>query len=239
MQTNAFDSLRRTARGAGLWYLALGLFGMVGFLFLRPELFVLDDAAKTAQNLATRESLARLVVAFEIAVVVAQAAAALWFYKLLRAFDEAAAFGTAAFGIANAILILASALATSLAISVATGALVAPGGDVTAGVALFSAMSAGAWSVGGVFFGLWLIPMGHATLHSGQMPRGLGVVLMVGGIGYVLSAVVGHGVVGAPVWLKDVLTIPATIGEFWMIGFLLAVGVRKPASTRMSALAAA
>ena len=31
----------------------------------------------------------------------------------------------------------------------------------------------------------------------------------------------GNGVVDAPSWLVEGLTIPATVGEFWMIGYLL------------------
>jgi hypothetical protein len=223
-------SLRRTARGTGVWYLLVGLTGMAGFLVLRPQLFV-DDGVKMAAALAERESMARLVVALEIAVCVTQAAAAVWFYKLLSAFDRTDGFSTAAFGLANALLVLVSAAATSLAISVATGALVAPGGDVVGGVALFSAVSSSAWSLGGVFFGLWLIPMGHAAFRSGHMPRALGIVLMVGGVGYVASALVGHGLVAAPTWLRDGLAIPATVGEFWMIGWLLVVGVRSRSSS--------
>ncbi|HMO10213.1 MAG TPA: DUF4386 family protein, partial [Actinotalea sp.] len=71
------------------------------------------------------------------------------------------------------------------------------------------------------------IPMGHAARTSGRMPAVLGWLLVGGGAGYVLSAFVDLGVAGAPAWLVDGLTLPATVGEFWMIGYLLAVGVRR------------
>ena len=53
---------------------------------------------------------------------------------------------------------------------------------------------------------------------------------MVGGSGYLLSAFV---VQLAPNWaaLGDVLTIPATVGEVWMVGYLLVIGVRHKAIT--------
>ena len=50
---------------------------------------------------------------------------------------------------------------------------------------------------------------------------------MVGGVGYILSALVGYGITDAPSWLYEGLTIPASIGEFWMIGYLLVVGIRS------------
>ena len=58
------------------------------------------------------------------------------------------------------------------------------------------------------------------------------VVLSAGGVGYIASAFVEYAF-DAPTWLGDALTIPATIGEFWMIGYLLVIGLR-PAAERPS-----
>ena len=46
---------------------------------------------------------------------------------------------------------------------------------------------------------------------------------MIGGVGYLLSAFVAQLAPGLPV-LAEVLVIPATVGEFWMIGYLLLWG---------------
>lgn len=82
------------------------------------------------------------------------------------------------------------------------------------------------WSVAGLFFGLWLIPMGYVAATSGRLPKGLGLTLIVGGGGYLVSAFLANGLAKAPSWLVDGLTLPATFGEFWMIGYLLFVGIR-------------
>ncbi len=85
-------------------------------------------------------------------------------------------------------------------------------------------ISANFWQVGNLYFGLWLIPMGWCVLHSRWMPRLLGWILVVGGAGYVANAFVGFVAPGAgPIW--GLLVMPATVGEFWMIGHLLARGV--------------
>jgi hypothetical protein len=84
-----------------------------------------------------------------------------------------------------------------------------------------------AWGVGALFFGLWLVPMGYIAAGSGLMPEWLGRILMIGGLGYLVSAFVSYGFARAPGWLVEGLTVPATIGEFWMIIYLLAVGVRR------------
>jgi hypothetical protein len=43
-----------------------------------------------------------------------------------------------------------------------------------------------------------------------------------------VSAFVEYAV-DAPTWLVDALAIPATVGEFWMIAYLLVVGIRPAA----------
>ncbi len=82
-------------------------------------------------------------------------------------------------------------------------------------------MSDAVWAVSAVFFGLWLIPMGTAVLRTGLMPQPLGWVLIAGGIGYILNAFLP----------LDALTVAASIGEFWTIGYLLLFGVRRTPST--------
>ncbi len=61
----------------------------------------------------------------------------------------------------------------------------------------------------GLFFGLWLIPMGWCVLRSYRMPRPLGWTLVAGGIGYVLSPFVGY-LAPAAETATLVLVLPAT-----------------------------
>ena len=70
--------------------------------------------------------------------------------------------------------------------------------------------------------------MGSCVLRSGWMPRPLGWVLVGGGIGYVLSAFIRYLAPEAQV-VADALAYPATVGEFWIIIYLLAIGVRRRA----------
>jgi hypothetical protein len=83
-----------------------------------------------------------------------------------------------------------------------------------------------------VFFGLWLIPMGHGAAASGRMPKALGWTLIAGGAGYIVSSLLANGIAGTPSWLVDGLAIPSAVGEFWMIGYLLFVGIRPPIDSR-------
>lgn len=225
------SSLKSTARITGWLYLGVGITGMLGFLLIRPEIEVADDAVATMANLVAREGLARLGIALELLVVLTQALVAVWFFKLFRSVSTTAAGSLAAFGLINSTAILGSAVFLVTALAVALDPALAPGGGAAGTVQLMYEISGAFWGVGALFFGLWLIPMGYLVVVSRWMPRPLGWILISGGVGYVLSAFVVYVVPDAPGGLELALTMLATVGEFWMIGYLLTKGVRNgPAS---------
>ena len=222
--------LMRTARTTGLLYLTFFVFGILGTLVVPAQLFVDGDAQATLANLVGNESLARLAIALELAIVVTQALTALWFFKLFRGVDAFAAGSLAAFGLVNAVAILTSAAVLASALDVAQDASLATAGGSAATVQLLYVGSGHLWGVAGVFFGLWLVPMGWLVLRSGWLPRLLGWVLMVGGVGYVLSAFATYLLDGSEL-VPQLLTIPATIGELWIMGYLVVLGVRHHTAT--------
>ena len=219
------DALRRIARGTGIAYLALAVTGMLGFLIIRPRLFVPEDPAVTLANLQAGDTLARWGIALELGVVLTQALAAVGFFRLFRTVNATAAGAVAAFGLVNSAAVLGSAamLAAARSVAAAPAGVADPAGLVQA----LYRVSDGFWAGGNLFFGLWLIPMGYLVVTSGWMPRLLGQVLVVGGVGYTLSGFVLVLVPAAPGWLEQVLVAPATVGELWMVGYLLVRGIRR------------
>jgi hypothetical protein len=209
----------------GLLYLGLTIAGLVGFLIIRPHLFAAGDAGATLAHLLDQQSLARTGIALELLVVLTQALVAVWFFRLFRGVDPFAAGCIAAFGLVNAVAILVSAALLAAALDVAR----APFGDPAATTQLLYTVSGNVWGVSNLFFGLWLIPMGWCVLRSRWMPRPLGWILMGGGVGYVLSAFVTYLVPQASA-LAEALPYLATIGELWMVGYLLIRGVSRRAS---------
>ena len=217
-------ALTHTARWTGVAYLALAAFGMAGFLLIRPQLYIPGDADATLAALHAHAALAHLALVLEVGIVAAQALAALGFYALFRQDRPDAAFGVAAFGMANAAAILGSAAMMTTAVGIAE--VPARAADAAATVAMLFQISQGFWTAGGLFFGLWLIPMGVYVLSTSRMPRALGWLLVGGGAGYIAGTAIGLGWTGAPSWLVDALPLPATAGEFWMIAYLLIRGIR-------------
>lgn len=220
---NNQSSLIKTARIAGIWYLLLAIGGVGGFMIFHPKVYVSNDAAQTLVNLVEEEFMARIRLLFELLIVVSQALAAVWFYRLFRNINEWAAWALGVWGTVNSVIILVSAVSMGAALEVAGSAMTID--DKVVLVQLLQQFIANAWGVGGLFFGLWLIPMGYVVTSSKCMPAWLGRVLMIGGAGYLLGTFLNYfGVEGD--WL-GALVIPATVGEFWMIVYLLVFGIRN------------
>ncbi len=212
-----------TARITGIWYLMLAISGMAGFLLLHSRVYVAGDPSMTLTNLIEQETLARWRLVFESLIVLSQVLAAVWFYKLFKDIHHVAAWSLAVWGTVNAIAIMISAMAMGGALDIAHDTALAVN-EKTLMIQFFSQFIKHAWRVGSLFFGLWLIPMGYIVVRSRCMPVWLGRILILGGSGYILSAfMLFMGVQGT--WI-NILTIPATVGEFWMIGYLLLFGIR-------------
>lgn len=219
----------RTARTTGLFYLGLAVTGALSYVFIRNQLFVAGDPGATLANLTQHEFLARLGIVAEMGVVITQALVALWFYRLFARVNTFAAGAIAAFGLVNAVAILGSAALLGTALDASQDAALSASGGAAATVQLLYVVSGHLWAIGGIFFGLWLIPMGWLARRSGWMPSVLGWVLMIGGVGYVLSAFLDYLISDADMVLS-LLTMPATIGELWMVGYLCVLGVRRSIS---------
>jgi hypothetical protein len=215
--------LINTARLTGLWYLILAISGLFGFLIFHPQIFVTDDPQKTLNNLINLGPVSRVRLLFELVIIVSQALAAVWFYKLFCEINKWAATVLGIWGTVNAVVIIVSAIAMNSAIEIANSSLpnLQEKGIM---IQLLGQLITNAWLVGGLFFGLWLMPMGFIVISSGRMPNWLGRILFIGGIGYILQTIVICAGVQSP--YSDILVIPATVGEFWMIGYLLIYGIR-------------
>ncbi len=207
----------------GLWYLILGVSGILGFMIFHPQIYIANEPEKTLANLMEKESIARIRLLFELVIVISQALAAVWFYKLFKNSNEWGAYTLSIWGMMNSAVIMVSAISMGTVLEVASSPVLSFSDKVSM-VFILEQLMTNAWGVGGLFFGLWLIPMGYVVVTSKSMPLWLGRTLIIGGIGYLISTFIKY--MGFTNPYLDVLIIPATIGEFWMIGYLLWFGVR-------------
>ncbi|WP_372735192.1 DUF4386 domain-containing protein [Nocardioides sp.] len=224
--------LTRTARITGLLYLGLAITGGLGFLAIRPQLYDAGDPAATLSNVLDHELLARTGIALELGTVLTQALVAVAFFALFRSVNTLAAGAVAAFGMVNAVAIMVGSGVLLHGVQSAAGDVTVP--DPQAVLQSAYAIDEQLWLVGGLFFGLWLIPMGWLVLRSGWMPAPLGWILIAGGVGYVLATLLEVLFPDLPV-VADLLPLLATVGELWIISYLLVRGVRETAHTPVAA----
>lgn len=215
--------LIKTARMTGIWYLLMAISGILGFMVFHSQIFVSGNPEQTLTNLIELESTARNRLLLEFAIVLSQALTAVWFYKLFKDSYEWEAWTLGIWGMVNALAIMISAISIASAIGVANSDISAMEDKIVL-IEIFQNIISNAWGIGGLFFGLWLFPMGSIVIKSKRMPVWLGRVIIVGGIGYVLSTLIQYA--GIDFSFNKYLTLPATIGEFWMIGYLLIFGIR-------------
>jgi Domain of unknown function (DUF4386) len=67
----------------------------------------------------------------------------------------------------------------------------------------------------------WLIPIGYVAIRSALLPRVLGWLLIIGGAGYIVGALLENALLDPPTALVNALLAPATIAELGTIVYLL------------------
>lgn len=228
---NENKSLIKTARITGLWYLMMAITGILGFMVFHSQIIVSGNPEQTLTNLVALESTARIRLLLEFAIVVSQALTAVWFFKLFKDNYEWEAWTLGIWGMVNALAIMISAISIASAIGIANSDISAMEDKVLL-IQVLQHIISNAWGIGGLFFGLWLLPMGYIVVKSKRLPIWLGRVLILGGIGYLVSTVLRYA--GIDFSFNRFLMLPATIGEFWMIGYLLIFGIRPDNEVKLN-----
>jgi hypothetical protein len=72
---------------------------------------------------------------------------------------------------------------------------------------------------------LWLVPLGYLASRSRMFSKALGVVLIVGGVCYLVDTLAPFLVPDVGARIQGFLAIPPAIAEIWMVGYLLVKGV--------------
>ena len=183
------NPIQKTARLAGLLYLAIAALAVFGLVYVPAMLLVPGDAAATANNIVASESLFRLGFMSNLITFTVNVFVAVLLYKLLKPVNR---------GIASLMVIL---ILIGLAIGMLNelnqfAALLILGTDhlsaFTAAqsqvlAALFLDLYQHGFNIAHIFWGLWLFPMGYLIFRSGFLPRVIGVLLIVAGLGYLVD----------------------------------------------------
>ena len=223
-------SPKRLARAAGVLYLLVGIFGGFAEGYVDPKIYVAGNAAATAGNVVANAGLVRLGVVSHLLDGTFFVFLAMTLYILLRHVHQSVARAMVILVALAAGIICLNAVFQFEGLRVATGAvsmtaLGAAGSNAI--VLLLLDMQHYGTLVAQVFFGLWLVPIGYLAFKSaGWFPKWLGVLLVVGGVCYLVDLL---ALFLAPDFGKQIhgyVIIPSALAEISMVLYLLVFGVR-------------
>ena len=193
MTTKETFNPNKTARVAGYLYLMLFPLGIFGIIYVPSSLIVLGDAATTASNIMANELLYRLSIVTALTLQIVYIFLALALYKLLNPVDKNNA-------VLMVILVLVAApIAMLNELNHIAVLLVLSGSDllttfsldqVQASVPLFLNLHEHGVFIAQIFWGLWLFPMGYLIFKSNFLPLALGILMIIGGFGYLVDSFV-------------------------------------------------
>jgi len=183
------NSPKKTARVAGLLYLLLAGFGAFGILYI-PSLTVPGDAAATAQNIVASESLFRLSLVSGLIGQTAFIFLVLVLYTLLKAVNRNHALFMVILALVSVPITMLNDLNKVAALLILSGAdylTVFTADQLNVQAMFFLDLSEHGVVIAQIFWGLWLFPLGYLVFKSGYLPRILGVLLMIGCLGYLFD----------------------------------------------------
>jgi hypothetical protein len=179
------------ARVAGVLYLVIIAAGLFAEVFVRQRLTVPSDAAATAINILTHESLFRLGIVADLATFVCAIPLTLILYVLLRPVDQNLAFLTVLLNLVQDAIGGVNALNTYTPLQLLGGAryLDVMSREQLEAMALLSlnAHEVG-FAVALLFFGVCCVILGYLLYKSGFFPRILGVLLALAGLAYFVDS---------------------------------------------------
>ncbi len=219
------DPVQRYARIIALLMLLSVIFGGLGESYIPSKIIVSGNAAATASNIVASPMLFRLGFATYLVEAICDVALAVLFYVLLRPVNRNLALFTAFLGLISTTL-YAVAEAFYFAPSI-----ILSGADY---LKTFSPEQLNSLSylslrlfnkIAGlflVFYGLGMVVRGYLIYRSGYLPSVLGVLLAIGGAGFILQTV---ATVLAPQYVSSLLLMPMAVAGLALMIWLFVKGV--------------
>lgn len=188
-RSTPMNSVNKTARLAGLLYLVLALLSAFGLTYVPATLIVPGDAATTAQNIIASESLFRFGFMSNLMTFTVNIFVALLLYKVLKPVSKRAASLMVILilmGLAIAMLNELNQIIALLLLSTDYLSAFTPV-QLQSLALLFLDIYQHGFSLAHIFWGLWLFPMGYLVFKSGFLPKVIGVLLIIAGLGYLVD----------------------------------------------------
>lgn len=222
------------ARVAGISLLLMAAAGIFANFFVIGGLIVPEDPAITANNIAADDFVFRLGVFSFIIVLFLDIVVAWALYILLKQVNKNLALLTAWFRLIYA-AIFGAALFNFLSIlqllneDVYSGAM--EPNQINIQVMMLINEFNNAWTIALVFFGVHLLVLGYLVFKSLFIPKILGILVMLAGLGYLIdnmARILLSNYTDLATIFTLIVIIPGVIGEVALAIWLLVKGKKIP-----------
>jgi hypothetical protein len=220
------NSPQKTARAAAFVFLIIFFLGMSTELFIRPGMIVPGDGAATVENIAASAALFRLSLVSDLIRQVLLMALTLILYILLKPVNKTIAALMVIFYLVCVPISMLNELNhfAVLLLSSGAGYLTAFKADQLNALVMFFLDLRKYGTFIPQLFSVWVLLLGYLVFKSGFLPRILGILLMLGGLCYTVSAVLFFLF---PNFNATILGLFAFIGESLFYLWLLIKGVKQ------------
>ena len=225
----------KISRLAGLIYLIFVITGIFSLAYVPSQITVSGNPQATLANMVESETLFRYGAACFLIKEVAFLLLLLMLYRLLCPVNTNAAILMVALAFVS-VPIAVSSMASNLdALTLLTDVYYASM-YTPEHLQATAKLSLDAYDNGilvtKLFWGLWLLPFGYLVLRSGFLPKILGILLMLGCLGYTID-VLGELLVPrySDTFISNYVRLPASVGEIGTCLWLLLVGARRPSGS--------
>lgn len=225
---------RSAAKLAGIGYVILFVLGIFANFVVREGLIDPGNASATLANVRESETLFRWGLLSFLVIFLVDVAVAWLLHILFREVSREVSLVTAWFRLVYTVFLGVAVVFFFVVLVFVGGAdyLTAfDPGQIEAQVVVLSEAFNYAWMIGLLSFGIHLILLGYLVMRSIDVPRALGVVLLLAGAGYVIDTtgltVLSNYADYEGVFLA-IVAIPSIVGEFaFTLWLLLRAGKRR------------
>jgi hypothetical protein len=217
---------RTWARVAGFLYLLVVVTGIVGLKVIPDMFWVKGDATATADKIRASELLFRTGIAVELLGFTIFVVLVLALYQIFKSVDQRQATAMLILALISVPIAFVSAvnnIAADTLVNHPDFLSVFQARQLDAAAMMFLTVHDQVYTVDGIFFGLWLLPLGLLVLKSGFLPGILGALLIVSGVTDLADSVAS--LLGGA--LPPIAALPAAVGEFSIMLWLLIMGVKE------------
>ena len=226
------DSIKTTARAAGILYLMIIIFAGFSAGYVRSGIIVPGNAEATATNIMASEGLFRIGFVSDLIAFLTDAAVAVLLFVLLRPVSKTLSVLAAALRLlahpAIAAINLLNHFIPLLLLGNADYLSAFQSEQLNAMVMIFLDAHTTGYLIAGAFFGVHLLLLGWLLFRSDLFPGILGILVFIASLGYLTESFGNFLVPGHESVFAWIVAIPAVIGELSFALWLVIKGVRNP-----------